>query len=41
MGCRFGWLVPDDQTAVMAPVIEVEGRPTHLKLEGIEVRQPQ
>lgn len=39
LGCRFGWLAADDQTAVMTPVVDAVGRPTHLKLEGIEVRQ--
>jgi hypothetical protein len=38
LGCRFGWLAADDQTAVMTPVVDAAGCPTHLKLEGIEVR---
>ncbi|MGB7905418.1 MAG: hypothetical protein WCF43_12035 [Steroidobacteraceae bacterium] len=38
MGCRFGWLGADDQAVVMTPVVESDGKPTHLKLEGIEVR---
>jgi len=38
MGCRFGWLDADDQAIVMTPVVDGDGQPTHLKLEGIEVR---
>ena len=37
-GCRFGWLGADDQSVVVAPVVDGEGKPTHLKLEGIEAR---
>jgi hypothetical protein len=38
MGCRFGWLAADDRAAVMTPVVDAMGKPTHLKLEGIEAR---
>jgi len=38
MGCRFGWLDAHDQAVVMTDVIDGDGQPTHLKLEGIEVR---
>ena len=38
LGCRFGWIDADGDTAIMAPVVESDGRPTHLKLEGIEAR---
>ena len=38
MGCRFGWLAADDQAAVMTDVVDGDGQPTHLKLEGIETR---
>jgi hypothetical protein len=38
LGCRFGWLAANDQAAVMTPVVDAAGRPTHLKLEGIEAR---
>jgi hypothetical protein len=38
LGCRFGWLAADDRSAVTTPVLDAQGRPTHLKLEGIEVR---
>jgi hypothetical protein len=36
LGCRFGWL--DADGARLADVIEPDGRPTTLKLEGIEAR---
>lgn len=38
LGCRFGWIDADDGAAVMAPVVESDGQPTRLKLEGIEAR---
>jgi len=38
MGCRFGWIDADDQFVVMTDVVDGDGRPTHLKLEGIETR---
>ena len=39
LGCRFGWLSDtSDSTAVMTEVVEADGRPTRLKLEGIEAR---
>jgi Family of unknown function (DUF6929) len=38
MGCRFGWLDADNQAVVMTTVVDHDGQPTHLKLEGIEVR---
>ena len=38
LGCRFGWLDPDDRAAVMTPIVDRDGQPTHLKLEGIETR---
>ncbi len=38
LGCRFGWLDPDDQAAVMTTVVDSDGQPTRLKLEGIETR---
>ena len=38
LGCRFGWIDADDRAAVVAPVVESDGRPTCLKLEGIESR---
>ena len=38
LGCRFGWLEAGDESAVMTPVVDGKGRPTHLKLEGIETR---
>jgi len=37
MGCRFGWLDAEDQSVIVTPVVDGEGQPTHLKLEGIEV----
>ncbi len=36
VGCRFGWLDADDRAVVMTDVVDGDGRPTHLKLEGIE-----
>jgi hypothetical protein len=38
LGCRFGWLDADDQAVVMTDVVDSDGEPTRLKLEGIEVR---
>jgi hypothetical protein len=38
VGCRFGWLDADDRAVVMTDVVDGDGRPTHLKLEGIETR---
>lgn len=38
LGCRFGWLDAGDQAVVMTDVMDGAGRPTHLKLEGIETR---
>ena len=38
LGCRFGWLDPDDQAAVMTTIVDRDGQPTQLKLEGIEIR---
>ena len=38
LGCRFGWLDPDDRVAVMTTIVDRDGQPTHLKLEGIETR---
>ena len=38
MGCRFGWLDANDQAVVMTDIVDGDGQPTHLKLEGIEVR---
>ncbi len=38
LGCRFGWLDADDQHAVMTAVVDADGQPTGLKLEGIESR---
>ena len=38
LGCRFGWLDTDDRGVVMADIVDGGGQPTHLKLEGIEVR---
>ena len=39
LGCRFGWLDIDDQGAVMTTVVDADGEPTGLKLEGIESRE--
>jgi hypothetical protein len=38
LGCRFGWVDVDDRGVVMAPIVDDEGQPTRLKLEGIEPR---
>lgn len=38
MGCRFGWLDADDRAVVMTDIVEGDGQPTRLKLEGIETR---
>ena len=37
-GCRFGWLDLASGEAVSADVLEEDGRPTRIKLEGIETR---
>jgi hypothetical protein len=36
LSCRFGWLDHGDGAAVMTDVLDADGRPTSLKLEGIE-----
>ncbi len=38
LGCRFGWLAADDQSVSMTGVVDGDGQPTRLKLEGIEPR---
>jgi hypothetical protein len=38
LDCRFGWLDADDKAAVMTTIVDRDGKPTHLKLEGIETR---
>jgi hypothetical protein len=38
LGCRFGWLDADGLRAVTTTVLDADGRPTSLKLEGIEAR---
>jgi hypothetical protein len=38
LGCRFGWLDVDDGAAVTTAVLDADGEPTALKLEGIEAR---
>ena len=38
IGCRFGWLDPGDRAVVMTDVVDGDGQPTRLKLEGIETR---
>jgi hypothetical protein len=38
LGCRFGWLAAEDRDVVMADVVDADGQPTRLKLEGIEAR---
>ncbi len=38
VGCRFGWIDADDGEAVMTTVVDAQGQPTHLKLEGLEAR---
>jgi hypothetical protein len=38
LGCRFGWLEADGLSAVTTTVLDADGRPTMLKLEGIEAR---
>jgi hypothetical protein len=38
LGCRFGWLAAEDRDVVMTDVVDADGRPTRLKLEGIETR---
>jgi hypothetical protein len=36
LGCRFGWLDADDRVATTTVVVDADGKPTGLKLEGIE-----
>jgi hypothetical protein len=36
LGCRFGWLAADGRTGTMTDVLDPDGQPTRLKLEGIE-----
>lgn len=38
LGCCFGWIDPESCSAVTAIVLDADGRPTTLKLEGIEAR---
>jgi hypothetical protein len=38
LGCRFGWLDAEDRAVVMTDVVEGDGQPSRLKLEGIETR---
>jgi hypothetical protein len=38
LGCRFGWLDAGDRDVVMTDVVDADGQPTRLKLEGIETR---
>ena len=38
LGCRFGWLDADDRAVVMTTIVDSDGQPTRLKLEGIETR---
>jgi hypothetical protein len=38
LGCRFGWLEADGLAAVTTTVLDADGQPTKLKLEGIETR---
>lgn len=38
LGCCFGWIDPDTRTAITTHVLDADGRPTSLKLEGIEAR---
>jgi hypothetical protein len=38
LGCRFGWVDADDETVIMTTIVDPKGRPTRLKLEGIETR---
>jgi hypothetical protein len=38
LGCRFGWLAAEDRDVVMTDVVDADGRPIRLKLEGIETR---
>jgi hypothetical protein len=37
LGCRFGWF--DDAAVSVEPVVDSDGRPTPLKLEGIDARR--
>lgn len=38
LGCRFGWLEAGDGETTFTDVVDPTGRPTRLKLEGIEPR---
>lgn len=38
LGCCFGWIDADDLAASTTVVLDANGRPTTLKLEGIEAR---
>jgi hypothetical protein len=38
LGCRFGWIDPDDASVLVTDVLESDRRPTVLKLEGMETR---
>jgi hypothetical protein len=38
LGCCFGWIDPENCSAVTAILLDADGRPTTLKLEGIEAR---
>lgn len=38
LGCRFGWVDPDDASVLVTDVLEPDRRPTLLKLEGLEAR---
>ncbi len=38
LGCRFGWVEPDDRAVHVTDVLEQDGRPTLLKWEGLEPR---
>ncbi|HEX6570517.1 MAG TPA: hypothetical protein VF055_00750, partial [Steroidobacteraceae bacterium] len=38
LGCRFGWIDPDDASVLVTDVLEPDRRPTMLKLEGLEAR---
>lgn len=38
LGCQFGWIDEAAGTVVTTTVVEADGRPTALKLEGIEAR---
>ena len=38
LGCRLGWIGPDDASVLVTDVLEQDRRPTMLKLEGLEAR---